>query len=112
MEIKVLKNILSANDQLAQKNRELLDSKGITAINLMSSPGAGKTSLILHTIKKLKDRVKIGIIEGDISSSYDAEKVGKEGVPVVQLIPRSLSPGCRNDSECALLTCRLMISNC
>jgi len=51
----------------------------------MSSPGAGKTSLILATIKRLKGKIKIGVIEGDISSSLDAEMVGKEGVPVVQI---------------------------
>lgn len=85
MEIKVLKNILSANEQIAERNRQLLDSHGIFAVNLMSSPGAGKTSLILETIKGLKGKRKIGVIEGDISSSWDAEIVGKEGVPVVQI---------------------------
>lgn len=85
MEIKVLKNILNANEQIARINRELLDSKGIFSINLMSSPGAGKTSLIVQTIKGLKGRVKMGVIEGDISSSHDAEIVSKEGVPVIQI---------------------------
>lgn len=85
MEIKVLKDILGANEQIAEKNRQLLDSKGIFAVNLMSSPGAGKTSLILATIKRLKGKIKIGVIEGDISSSLDAETVSKEGVPVVQI---------------------------
>lgn len=85
MKIKVLKDILGANDQLARKNRELLDSKGVFAINLMSSPGSGKTSLILQTIRKLKGKVRVGIIEGDISSSWDAEIVAKEKVPVVQI---------------------------
>ncbi len=85
MEIKVLKDILSANDQLAGKNRQLLDSKGVFAVNMMASPGAGKTSLIVETIRKLKDRVKIGVVEGDISSSWDSEIVGKEGVPVIQI---------------------------
>jgi len=85
MEIKVLKNILSANDQIAQRNREMLDSNGIFAVNLMSSPGAGKTSLILQTIRKLKDKVRVGVIEGDVASSIDAETVGKEGVPVIQI---------------------------
>jgi len=85
MKIKVLKDILGANEQLAQKNRELLDSKGVFAINLMSSPGAGKTNLILQTIRKLKGKVKVGIIEGDISSTWDAEIVAKENVPVVQI---------------------------
>ena len=85
MEIKVLKDILNANEQIAERNRQLLDSKGIFAVNLMSSPGAGKTSLILETIRKLKGKTRIGVIEGDVSSSVDAEVVGKEGVPVLQI---------------------------
>ena len=85
MEIKVLKDILSANDQIAQENRQLLDSNGVFTVNVMSSPGAGKTSLILETIRRLKGEVKIGVIEGDISSSIDAETIGKEGVPVIQI---------------------------
>ena len=85
MEIKVLKDILSANDQIAQENRQLLDSNGVFTVNVMSSPGAGKTSLILETIRRLKGDVKIGVIEGDVSSSIDAETIGKEGVPVIQI---------------------------
>jgi len=85
MKIKVLKDILSANEQLAQRNQQLLDNKGVFAVNLMSSPGAGKTSLILETIKRLKGKTKIGVIEGDISSSLDAETIGKESVPVLQI---------------------------
>jgi len=85
MEIKILKDILGANEQIAERNRQLLDSKGVFAVNLMSSPGAGKTSLILETIKSLKGKTKIGVIEGDISSSMDAEAIGKAGVPVIQI---------------------------
>jgi len=85
MEIKVLKDILSANEQIAERNRQLLDSKNVFAVNLMSSPGAGKTSLILETIKRLEGEIKVGVIEGDISSSIDAEVIGKEGVPVLQI---------------------------
>ena len=85
MEIKVLKDILSANEQIAERNLQLLDSNGVFAVNLMSSPGAGKTSLILQTIRELKEQTKIGVIEGDISSSVDAEAVGKENVPVLQI---------------------------
>ncbi|MBA7478787.1 Hydrogenase maturation factor HypB [subsurface metagenome] len=85
MEIKVLKDILSANEQIAERNRQLLDSKGVFAVNLMSSPGAGKTSLILETIKRLKGKTRIGVIEGDVSSSLDAEAIGKKGVPVIQI---------------------------
>lgn len=85
MEIKVIKDILSANEQIAERNRRLLDSKGVFAVNLMSSPGAGKTSLILETIKRLKGKVRTGVIEGDISSSIDADKISKEEVPVIQI---------------------------
>ncbi|MBN1643801.1 MAG: hydrogenase nickel incorporation protein HypB [Dehalococcoidales bacterium] len=85
MEIKVLENILGANEQIARKNRELLDKNKVFCINMMASPGAGKTSFVLQTIKALKGKLKIGVIEGDISSSIDAETVAKEGVPVVQI---------------------------
>jgi len=85
MEIKVLKDILGANEQMAAGNRELLDSNNIFVVNLMASPGAGKTSLVLATIKALEGKVRVGVIEGDVSSSLDAELIGKEGVPVVQI---------------------------
>ena len=85
MEIKVLKDILGANEQLAAKNRELLDKNKVFAVNVMASPGAGKTSVVLQTIKALKGKVKIGVIEGDIASSIDAETVAKQGVSVVQI---------------------------
>ena len=85
MEIKVLKNILSANEQIAERNRQLFKSNDIFVVNLMSSPGAGKTSLILETIKGMKGKARVGVVEGDISSSMDAEAVGKTGVPVIQI---------------------------
>jgi hydrogenase nickel incorporation protein HypB len=85
MEIKVLKNILGANDQIAAKNRELMDKHEVFAVNIMASPGAGKTSVVLQTIRALKNKTRIGVIEGDIASSIDAETVAKEGVPVVQI---------------------------
>ena len=96
MEIKVLRDILGANEQIAARNRGLLDSKGVFAVNLMSSPGAGKTSLILETIKRLKGELRIGVIEGDVSSSADAETVGKEGVPVIQI---NTAGGCHLDAN-------------
>jgi hydrogenase nickel incorporation protein HypB len=85
MEVKVLKDILSANDQIAQENRRMLDESGVLAVNVMSTPGAGKTSLILQTISGLKEKTRIGVIEGDVSSTIDAERVAKEGVPVLQI---------------------------
>ena len=85
MEVKILKNILGANDQIAERNRMLLEQNNIFTVDIMSSPWAGKTSLILQTIKRLKDKTRIGVIEGDVSSSIDAEVVGREGVPVIQI---------------------------
>src|SRR4030042_348522 len=85
VDIKILKDILSANEQIAQRNRALLEKKNVFTINIMSSPGAGKTSLILETIRKLKNKVSMGVIEGDISSTIDAEKVKREKVPVLQI---------------------------
>ncbi len=85
MEIKILKDILSVNEQIAHMNRELLEKNKVFSVNIMASPGAGKTSLVLQTIKALGKTIKIGVIEGDISSSIDAQIVGKEGVPVVQI---------------------------
>jgi hydrogenase nickel incorporation protein HypB len=96
MEVKVLKNILGANEQLAEKNRLLLEQNGVFALNLMSSPGAGKTSLILETIRQLKGKVRIGVIEGDVSSSVDAEAVSKEGVAVIQI---NTGGGCHLDAN-------------
>jgi hydrogenase nickel incorporation protein HypB len=85
MEIKVVKEIMGANDQIAQQNRQLFDKNKVFVVNVMASPGAGKTSLILETIKRLKNKLKLGVVEGDISSSLDAEAIGKEGIPVVQI---------------------------
>ena len=96
MEIKVLKDILGANEQMAERNRQLLDSNQVFAVNLMSSPGAGKTSLILETINGLKGKTRVGVIEGDVSSSLDAELIAKEGVPVVQI---NTGGGCHLDAN-------------
>jgi len=96
MEIKVVKDILDVNERLAQRNRKLFDDNNLFAMNLMSSPGAGKTSLILQTLKSLKSKVKIGVIEGDVSSSLDAEAIGREGVPVVQI---NTAGGCHLDAN-------------
>jgi len=85
MEIKVIKDILGANDRIASKNRQLFDDNKVFVVNVMASPGAGKTSVIMETIKRLKGKTRVGVVEGDISSSLDAEAIGKEGVPVVQI---------------------------
>ena len=85
--IEVIKSIpiLRANDQVAQDNHALLDSRGIFAVNVMASPGAGKTSFILRTIEALQGTPRVGVIEGDVASRVDAEKIAKSGAPVVQI---------------------------
>ena len=85
MKVSVVQGILNANDQLALQNRRLLDEHGICAINIMASPGSGKTSLILRTIEALQGKLRLGVIEGDIASRVDADKVAAAGVPVVQI---------------------------
>jgi hydrogenase nickel incorporation protein HypB len=77
--------ILADNKVLAEEIRDLLHKKRTFMLNIMSSPGSGKTSLILQTIRKMKGAFKIGGIEGDIDSTVDAEKVLREGVTAIQL---------------------------
>jgi len=83
--ISVVENILSANDQLAAGIRARLDKAGIFAINLMASPGAGKTSLIEHTVKALSDKYRVAVIDGDIATSIDADRAAAAGATAVQI---------------------------
>lgn len=83
--IPIVENILSANDRIAQRNRVMLDELGVFGINIMASPGAGKTSFILKMLEALKGRLKFGVIEGDLASSIDAEKAMAAGLPAVQI---------------------------
>ncbi|HUN55303.1 MAG TPA: hydrogenase nickel incorporation protein HypB [Smithella sp.] len=85
MKVTVVKNVLDANDRIAAENRELFDRHKVYVINLMSSPGAGKTTLVEKTIAALKDKYRIGVIEGDIQDTYDADRIAKLGIPVVQI---------------------------
>ncbi len=86
MNIKVLRNVLEANDQIAGRIRQQLAQHKITTINVISSPGAGKTSLLERTIPLLKSHTRIAVLEGDIAGTRDAERIGKLDVPVTQLI--------------------------
>ncbi len=85
MKITVVKNILEANERIAEENRRLFQNEGVTVINLMSSPGSGKTSLLERTIEALGAQVRIGVIEGDIESTKDAERIAETGVQAVQI---------------------------
>ncbi len=85
MKIKLVKNILEVNDRIAEENRKIFDQNKIFVINMMSAPGAGKTTLLEKTIHALKDGIRIGVIEGDIATTRDAERIEGTGVPVVQI---------------------------
>jgi hydrogenase nickel incorporation protein HypB len=83
--IPVVEKILSANDRLAAENRLRLDEAGVFALNLMASPGAGKTSLIEHTIRCLEGRLRLAVIDGDIATSFDADRAAAAGATAVQI---------------------------
>ena len=98
MAVKVLtikEDILVANDVRAKDNNALLEKKKILMINIMSSPGAGKTTLLLKTIDDMKDKARIGVIEGDVASSVDADKINEQSIPVVQI---NTAGGCHLDA--------------
>ena len=86
MEIKILQNILEVNDQAAAEIRTRLAAESVTAVNLISGPGAGKTSLLERLIPLLGTRLRLAVLEGDIATARDAERIHKLGVPVVQLL--------------------------
>jgi len=85
VKVDIEKRILAANDEIAASNRALFAEHGVFVLDLMASPGAGKTSTILATIAALRDRYAIAVIEGDIASKVDAEKVRAHGIPAVQI---------------------------
>ncbi|MEK7742358.1 MAG: hydrogenase nickel incorporation protein HypB [Nitrospirota bacterium] len=85
MKVKVVTRILEANERIAAENRRLFDEAQVYVINLMSAPGAGKTSLLEKTIKELNGKIKTAVIEGDIAGTADAERIGSLGVPVIQI---------------------------
>ncbi len=96
MKVKVVANILEANDRIAAENRKKFRDAGVFVMNVMSGPGAGKTSLLERTILKLKDTVRIGVIEGDIAGADDAERIDRLGIPVVQI---NTGGGCHLDAN-------------
>lgn len=85
MKIKVLKQVAENNEDCSKEIKEILKNKNVYLINVMGSPGTGKTSLIIELIKKLKDKYNIAVVEGDIAGQLDAEKIDSLGIPVIQL---------------------------
>jgi len=83
--VDVGKKILSANEEYALKNSQLLTERKKLCLNMISSPGSGKTTILTRTISELKDKIKIGVIEGDIQTDIDAERISATKAPVVQI---------------------------
>ena len=92
--IEVIQNILEANEAIAVRNQHLLDKHKIFALNIMAAPGAGKTSFILQTMARLKNRLNIAVIEGDVASTVDAEKVKNEAMAVIQINTKNMPESC------------------
>ncbi len=95
-EVVVEQNILSRNDLQAERNRGFFEALGITAFNLVSSPGAGKTSLLERTIHDLKEERRFCVIEGDQQTMHDARRIDATGVPVIQI---NTGNGCHLDAR-------------
>jgi hydrogenase nickel incorporation protein HypB len=81
----VQENILDANDTLARANRDLFDRAGTYTINMMSSPGAGKTALLERTLERLRGRLRLGVLEGDVQTTLDADRLARFHIPLVQV---------------------------
>ena len=94
--VQIEQDILSGNNALAALNRQHFDARGIFALNLVSSPGSGKTSLLVRTIALLKDRIAIRVVEGDQQTSRDAERIRATGVPALQI---NTGKGCHLDAH-------------
>ena len=85
MQVPVIQQIMKANDQVANENAKTFEHAGVRVVNVMASPGAGKTSLILAAIARLPAGMRPGVIEGDIASTIDADRIAAHDVPVVQI---------------------------
>jgi len=94
--ITIERKVLEKNDEIARRNREVFRRYGILALNFVSSPGAGKTSLLERTLERLSGGAKIGVIEGDVQTDFDARRVARYGVPVVQIVTNG---GCHLEAK-------------
>jgi hydrogenase nickel incorporation protein HypB len=92
----IKQNILAANKETAELNRRLLNDHRTRMINILSSPGSGKTSVILRTIDRLRDKYGIAVIEGDIAASLDADRIMQQNIPAIQI---NAGGGCHLDAR-------------
>lgn len=94
--ITIERKVLEKNDEFARRNRTLLESHGILALNLVSSPGSGKTSIVERTLEHLGKDLRFGVIEGDVQTDLDAQRVARYQVPVVQIVTNG---GCHLEAK-------------
>jgi hydrogenase nickel incorporation protein HypB len=94
--VTIERKVLEKNDELAAKNRDLFHQHSVFVLNIVSSPGSGKTSILERTLEHLKDRLRIAVIEGDVQTDFDAQRVAKFCVPVVQIVTNG---GCHLDAK-------------
>lgn len=102
MEIKLMRNILGANDEIAAQNRKIFAERGVIVMNLMGSPGSGKTTLLEKTLTRLANKIKIAVIEGDLFTAKDAERIERAGVDVIQI---NTAGGCHLDASMIQKAC-------
>ncbi len=94
--ITIERKVLEKNDEIARQNRDLLERNRVFALNIVSSPGAGKTSILERTIGRLRDSLRIAVIEGDVQTDLDARRVARYGVPAVQIVTHG---GCHLEAK-------------
>lgn len=97
-----MRNILGANDEIAAQNRKMFAARGVIVMNLMGSPGSGKTTLLEKTLARLVGKIKIAVIEGDLFTAKDAERIDKQGVEVIQI---NTAGGCHLDATMIQKAC-------
>lgn len=94
--ITIERKVLEKNDEIARQNRDMFSERGLFVINVVSSPGSGKTSLLERTLEQLKEKIKIAVIEGDVQTDFDAKRVERYNVPVVQIVTNG---GCHLEAK-------------
>jgi len=97
-----MKNILGANDEIAAENRKMFAERGVVVMNLMGSPGSGKTTLLEKTLARLAGKLRVAVIEGDLFTAKDAERIDKLGVDVIQI---NTAGGCHLDAAMIQKAC-------
>jgi len=94
--VTIERKVLEKNDELALQNRKVFQQRGLFVMNVVSSPGSGKTSILERTLEHLKNKLHIAVIEGDVQTDFDAQRIAKFNVPVVQIVTNG---GCHLDAK-------------